>query len=236
MKSKIEKDVSHILPVSRTQSEAQANYDRLSRWYDLIEGGWEGRPRRLGLQLLAAQPGERVLEIGCGTGTSLIALAKVAGEQGRVFGLDLSPGMLSVAAKKLKKKNLLQRVDLRQGNALRLPYQQASMDAVFMAFTLELFDTPEIPLVLRECRRVLKPDGRLAVVAMSKMGGVKGMQRAYEWFHTRYPRSIDCRPIYLRRSLEQNGFFVIEHRQVSLTGLGVEIAVTKIGQVTNTRT
>ncbi len=217
-----------IAPVTRTHAEAQINYDRLSRWYDLIEGGWEGRPRRLALQLLAPKPGEQILEIGCGTGTSLIGLARTVGDRGRVFGLDLSPGMLLIAEKKLRRSGHLSKVELRQGDALHLPYQAASMDAVFMAFTLELFDTPEIPLVLAECRRVLKREGRLAAVSMSKHGGVGGMPRAYEWFHAKFPRTIDCRPIYLRKALEQNGFSISKYQVLSLTGLGVETALARM--------
>ena len=49
-----------------------------------------------------------------------------------------------------------------------MPFANDSMDGVFMSFTLELFDTPEIPQVLGECNRVLRPAGRLAVVGMSK--------------------------------------------------------------------
>jgi ubiquinone/menaquinone biosynthesis C-methylase UbiE len=216
-----------IAPVTRTHAEAQINYDRLSRWYDLIEGGWEGRPRRLALHLLAPKPGEQILEIGCGTGASLLELARAVGDQGRVSGLDLSPGMLLIAEKKLRRKGLLRRVELRKGDALHLPYQTASMDAIFMAFTLELFDTPEIPLVLAECRRVLKREGRLAAVSMSKLGGVGAMQRAYEWFHARFPRTIDCRPIYLRKALKQNGFSISKYRVLSLTGIGVEIVLAR---------
>jgi ubiquinone/menaquinone biosynthesis C-methylase UbiE len=217
-----------ISPVRRTHAEAQDSYDHLSRWYDLIEGGWEGRPRRLALKMLAVQAGESVLEIGCGTGSSLIELARAVGQQGRVFGLDLSAGMLAVAARKLQRKHLLERVDLRQGDALQLPFENAGMDAAFMAFTLELFDIPEIPMVLAECRRVLTHDGRLAVVAMSKQGGVKFMQSAYEWLHARFPSSIDCRPIFLRSALEKSGFSLRQHQLTSLSGLGIEIAVATL--------
>ena len=64
-----------IRRVNRTKDEARTSYDRLSRWYDLISGDSEARPRQAGLELLDAHPGENVLDIGPGTGHSLAALA-----------------------------------------------------------------------------------------------------------------------------------------------------------------
>jgi ubiquinone/menaquinone biosynthesis C-methylase UbiE len=101
-------------------------------------------------------PGESILEIGFGTGHCLAALAEAVGPQGKVFGLDISEGVLAQTAAMLARKGLTDRVDLRRGDATLLPYTDGVLDGVFMCFTLELFDTQEIPLFLRECRRVLK--------------------------------------------------------------------------------
>ncbi|HEX77625.1 MAG TPA: methyltransferase domain-containing protein [Dehalococcoidia bacterium] len=70
--------------------------------------------------------------------------------------------------------------------------------AIYMASTLELFDTPDIPRVLQEIKRVLKPRGRLVVASMSREGHENSkFLRFYEWLHQRFPRYASCRPIYV---------------------------------------
>jgi ubiquinone/menaquinone biosynthesis C-methylase UbiE len=153
-----------IRRVRRTKPEAQAAYNRLSRWYDLLSGSSEARPRQAGLALLKAQPGEIILDTGPGTGHSLAALAHAVGKTGYVHGLDLSPGMLAVSRLRLQKTGIgasAAEVSLVCGDALHLPYPAGAFDAVFSSFNLELFDTPEIPRVLEECRRVMRPGGRI---------------------------------------------------------------------------
>ena len=124
--------------------------------------------RKAGLDLLKPNAGESILEIGFGTGHTLVSLAKAVGPKGKVFGLDLSDQMAKLAKENLAKAGLLDRAKVRCGDATQLPYAASSMDGVFMSFTLELFDTPEIPKVLSECQRVLRPGGRIVVVGMSK--------------------------------------------------------------------
>lgn len=135
-----------------------------------------------------------------------------------------SEGMLEVAGERLLDAGLAERVELQCGDATALPFAAEFFDAVFMSFTLELFDTPEIPVVLRECRRVLKAGGRICVVAMSKQGKERLMVNLYEWAHRRMQEYVDCRPIYVREVIEQAGFQVVEVISNSIWGLPVEIA------------
>ncbi len=211
--------------VTRSREVAKASYDRMSRWYDLLSGKSEKAACQEGLRMLAVKECEKVLEIGFGTGHNLLALAKAVGRSGRVYGIDLSEGMLAVAERRVERAGFAGRVELCCGDAASLPYEADSFQAVFASFTLELFDTPEIPLVLRECRRVLKAGGRVGIVSLSRQGKPNAMRRLYEWAHGRFPNVVDCRPIQVRQSLVAAGFDVQQVALRSMWGLPVEVAV-----------
>jgi len=214
--------------VNRSKEAARQSYNRLSRWYDLIAGSTEKKYRDWGLAKLAAQPGEKILEIGFGTGHCLVSLAKAVGPAGRVTGLDISDGMLAIARERLQQEGLNDRVDLHLGDAASMDFiESGSLDGVFMSFTLELFDNPEIPRVLGECQRILKPGGRAAVVSMSKTNPPGIAVRMYEWFHEHMPDYADCRPIFARQALEQSGFVIQDVSNSSMWGLPVEIVLGK---------
>lgn len=214
-----------MLRVPRSKSQARASYDRMSRSYDLFAGAFEKRLRNLALDRLGVARDEAVLEIGFGTGHCLLQIAETVGAKGRVHGVDLSAGMLEVSRRRLAQTGLLDRVEMRCGDATELPYADAIFDAAFMSFTLELFDTPEIPIVLSEIKRVLKPNGRLGVVSLSREDGVSTMVRVYEWLHQRLPQYIDCRPIYVDQALKEAGFRIAHSESGGLWGLPAKIAV-----------
>jgi ubiquinone/menaquinone biosynthesis C-methylase UbiE len=197
-----------VLRVFQSREQTRAFYNKISHVYDLLSERSEAPIRKAGLDLLKPKAGESILEIGFGTGHTLVSLARAVGPAGRVFGLDLSERMASLATKNLVKAGLLDRARIRRGDATRLPYADASLDAVFMSFTLELFDTPEIPMVLAECRRVLRPGGRITVVGMSKEGPKDPLVNVFEWAHKHFPKFMDCRPIHVRRALEAAGFAI----------------------------
>jgi len=89
--------VQRILPVTRSKEEAKRFYDRISRAYDYFAGAFERRYTKVAAELLSVQKGETVLEIGFGTGHGLNRLAKSVGKTGKVYGVDISTGMLEVA-------------------------------------------------------------------------------------------------------------------------------------------
>ena len=196
-------------------------YDRLGGWYDRLAAS--ERPLiAAGLQRLAPRPGERVLEIGPGPGWALAQLAGAAQPGGYALGLDRSFAMLRAARKRLGGGPP---AGLCCGDAARLPLASGGWDALFLSFTLELFPDAALPGVLAECRRVLRPGGRLGVVALQAAARPGMLSRAYSWAHAHFPRAIDCRPIPLAAWLERAGFQVQALEVRSLWGLPVAIAI-----------
>jgi ubiquinone/menaquinone biosynthesis C-methylase UbiE len=217
-------DQGGVLRVLQSKNETRAFYNKISGVYDLLAERSEGPVSREGLDKLDIRPGQSVLEIGFGTGHCLVQIAQKVGLDGKVFGIDLSDGMQARARERLEKEHLNPNVELSCGDATHLPYPDASMDAVFMSFTLELFDTPDIPHVLAECNRVLRAGGRIGVVALTKEGTEGFAVEAYEWTHRHFPNLLDCRPILVRRSLEEAGFS-IQNATITNMWVPVEIVV-----------
>jgi demethylmenaquinone methyltransferase/2-methoxy-6-polyprenyl-1,4-benzoquinol methylase len=213
-----------VMRVFQTKDETKAFYNKIARVYDLLAERSERPMREAGLQILAAVAGERILELGFGTGHCLVELAKAVGSSGKIYGIDISDEMCALAQKLLTKQGLTERVELTCGDAERLPYDSESLDGVFTSFTLELFDTPDIPRVLAECHRVLRPHGRLVVVAVSKEGKQGLVIKAFEWTHRHFPNLVDCRPIHARRALEEAGFSVA-HAGLRHMWVPVEVVV-----------
>lgn len=225
----MERDCDSISRVSRPKERARAFYDRISPVYDILAGGAERRLLLEGLRLLDAGPGDDVLEIGFGTGRALVGLAETVGETGSVRGIDLSEKMGRVALKRLREAGLAGRVELKAGDAAVLPFEDRSFDAAFIGFTLELFDSPEIPRVLSECVRVLRPSAKICVVSMSLPSRRGPALRVYEAMHALFPTAVDCRPIHAARSLAESGFEVVASRPAAMFRLPVDVTLALKG-------
>lgn len=198
-----------VLRVLQSKEEIRAYYNKISGVYDRLAERSEAPVREEALRLLDPWPGERLLEIGFGPGHSLVEMAHRVKPGGRVHGVDISDGMCDHALELLTREACRDTVELHRADAVDLPFEDHSIDGVFMSFTLEIFDTPEIPKVLAGCLRVLRAGGRLVVVSVSRTEPANPMVRVFEWTHRHFPNLLDCRPIYARQAVEAAGFEII---------------------------
>ena len=109
---------------------------------------------------VALRPGERVLDVACGTGIVVRLAAAHVGVTGHVVGVDLNPGMLTVARTQMP-ATASARLEWREGDANALPCDDATCDVVFCQQGLQFF--PDKAHAFREMQRVLAPGGRLAL-------------------------------------------------------------------------
>jgi len=218
-------EFQQVSRVSRSKDDAEKYYDRISVIYDWLGGIFERKHAKKALKYLEIENGEIVLEIGFGTGHCLQRIALSVGKTGKAYGVDISDRMLQITRKRLKKAGLIDRVELFNRDTSKLPFNNETFDAVFMSFTLELFDTPEIPQLLNEVRRVLKVKGRLGVTSLSKSKGNSLPIRIYEWIHREWPKYVDCRPIYLEQTLRKADYTIQQSETDKVLLLPVEIVV-----------
>lgn len=145
---------SYVYDVFQTVAEG---YDAANERISLGQHArWK---RKVAGMLCAHMPtSPRILDIGCGTGDMLAILAD-ASPTAELVGLDFSPNMLDVAAKRLCE---LLRITLVQGNALDLPFENESFDGVSIAFALR--NTADYKKVLQEALRVLKTGGSFVCI------------------------------------------------------------------------
>ena len=110
------------------------------------------------------QPGQRVLDVACGTGILAREVALRTGSSGSVVGIDVNAGMVAVA------RELAPTIEWREGVAESLPFPAQSFDAVVSQFGLMFFTDPS--QALREMLRVLAPRGRLVVAVWDSLDGM----------------------------------------------------------------
>ena len=109
-------------------------------------------------EVLEPRPGERILEVGPGTGYFALPMASRILPGGRLAGLDLQQQMLDELARRASEQGV-ENLELRQGDATALPYEDAAFDAAYLVTVLG--EIPDQVAALRELRRVVRPGGRL---------------------------------------------------------------------------
>jgi ubiquinone/menaquinone biosynthesis C-methylase UbiE len=133
----------------------------LGRVGGVITARSTGKRNEWTLSLLDMEPDDRILEVGCGPGALIQALAAKA-TAGFVVGIDLSPTVLQQASKRNAQAIREGRVRLEGGSATALPFEEASFDKVLSANSLPFW--PDQEAGVREMRRVLRPGGVIAII------------------------------------------------------------------------
>ncbi len=161
-----------------------AMFGRIAHRYDLLNRllslGLDRRWRRRAASLAALRPGDLALDVCTGTAELALALAPRVGRTGRVVGVDLSLPMLTLARRKAARSGGRQ-VALHLGDALRLPYRDATFDAAASAFAGR--NVADLGRFFSEMARVVKAGGRVVFLELGEPSrwGLRHLYRCY--FH-----------------------------------------------------
>lgn len=192
---------------------APERYDRGMRLLTL------GRLERVRQDIVSKiEPGDRVLDVGCGTG----ALAAMLAHRGaQVTGIDISPSMLAQAGQRVRDEGLQGQVVLRELGAVDLDtaFENAGFDAVVSTLVFSELSDDEIVYTLAECHRILKPGGQLLIADEILPDSVLGRAATFLF---RLPFAVVAfvltqnttqRVARLGERIEQAGFRIVDARR-----------------------
>jgi demethylmenaquinone methyltransferase/2-methoxy-6-polyprenyl-1,4-benzoquinol methylase len=157
-----------------------ATYDRLALMSGFTKGLYNKAATHIPLQA-----GMHVLDLGCGTGSFGLAIARHIGPTGKVYGVDLSQDQISHAMHKASKLEVP--FEFHQCSIDDLPFENGTFDAVISSMTFHEVPSKVRRGAIHEMARVLKPGGVFALVDVSKpQAGVMGMA-GWLWFASQGP-------------------------------------------------
>lgn len=151
---------------NQTITKQKGQMGNWAKYYDfimvLMTLGREKKLRQMTLGLAQVKQGERVLEIGCGTGTLSIAAKAQVGLSGEVFGIDIAPEMIAVASRKAARKGV--DVDFKVGSIASIPFPENCFDVVMCSFMIFHMPDDVRKTGFKEIYRVLKSEGHLFIL------------------------------------------------------------------------
>jgi ubiquinone/menaquinone biosynthesis methyltransferase len=171
----------HISSKDKKQRYVNQLFETIAPRYDFITRflsyGMDGSWKRTLIDLLKLRGTETVLDIACGTGDITFALSRRLPD-GRAVGLDITQGMLKIAAARRCQRSV-DNVSFVRSDIMRMPFADGQFDYVTGGYALR--NVPDLPVALREIKRVLKPGGGLYSLDFGHPPN-----RAYKWLYLKY--------------------------------------------------
>lgn len=214
-----------IADAKLNKSDVVEVYTQTAPIYDLWGSLTETSARKRALNLAQIKDGEAILEVAVGTGLTFQEILR-ANPHGKNIGVDLTPAMLEKAKSRVGKMGALN-YQLLVGDAYHLDFPDREFDLVMNNYMFDLLPEKDFVPVLREFKRVLKPQGRMILVNMTK--GTYFYQRFWESVYRLNARWLGgCRGVLLSKPLESVGFKDIHHETVSQLGFPSEIISARV--------
>lgn len=214
------------IALRRDPADVVRLYSRVARAYEVWGAIADSRVRRHVCELVREAGGGNVVDAGCGAGSLLIQLAR-GNPHGLTVGLDLAPGMLAAARRRIARERI-RGAEVRCGDVRELMFADGSVDVLVCSYVLDILPPDAIHTALTEFRRVLRPGGRLVLVNVTP-----AEQRRHRLPEVLYgsalPLTSNCRAIRTAPLMRQLGFTDITRRYVSQLGLPSEVVVATSG-------
>ncbi|GLS29739.1 Methyltransferase domain-containing protein [Mesorhizobium albiziae] len=166
--------------------------------YEQLMGRWSQKLAPLFIDFAGLADGEKILDVGCGTGSLTFALAGSAG-LAEIAAIDYSPVFVEEATL----RNTDPRVKIQQADACALPFVDASFDRAMALLVLHF--VPETAKAVAEMRRVVRPDGTVAAVVWDHLGGMPGMRMMVDTVAALSEGGRQLRSRYLFQPMMQPG-------------------------------
>lgn len=170
--------------MNRKSRKVKLIFDEIARTYDFLNHLFsfcmDFHWRKVLVRSMDLDGSTEVLDACTGTGDLAVAIAR-ASKGVKILGVDMSPEMLAIGARKILRKKLEGQINLEEGDVTSLPYVKERFDAVTMAFGLR--NIPDRLEVLKEMRRIIKPGSRVFVLEFSPIKN--GLGKRIKMFYLR---------------------------------------------------
>ncbi len=200
--------------IKNQMEQMVTTYDAYMRKITL---GREALLRKTTVELAQVKAGDCVLEVGCGTGTLTLAAKKQAGPSGKVYGIDIIPGMIEASQRKAEQAG--EEISFRSGSMDDIPFPDNQFDVVMCSFMIFHMSDMVRQKGIAEAQRVLRPQGRLLIMDLALPP--QGLPRAIARMLFGGMLQHDLRE--LLPLMEASGFSDVETASVKFRILGLSV-------------